>query len=346
MNELITSLLEKGVLNKDFPGASYAVVYKDGTVVSDFVGNKQVIPKIIKNIENNIYDCASLTKVISTTTMIMKLIEDSKLSLDTFVQEIISEFKYSNITIYHLLTHTSGLPADITNAKDLRNRLDVEEKVFEAELINEVGGKIVYSDIGYILLGFIIEVISDKPLDIFSKEVIFDNLNMEDTGYSPDISRCAPTEVRNDDVYKGLLVGKVHDEKSFALGGLSGHAGLFSTTKDIALFILSILNNDEKILKKETVDELFKLQVRNVNKNNKELVRALGWDKPTIGGTAGDKVSFDNTIVHTGFTGCNMWIERELGIGFVLLSNAVHPKRENNGIIKYRNKIGNVITDK
>lgn len=346
MNELITALLKKGVENKDFPGACYAVVFKDGTVVSDYVGNKQFIPNIIKNTGNEIYDCASLTKVISTTTMVMKLIEDGKLSLDTFVQEIISEFIHSKITIYHLLTHTSGLPADIPNAQGLRSRFDVERKVFEAVLINEVGGKIVYSDIGYILLGFIIEIISEKPLDIFSKEVIFNVLNMEDTGYSPDISRCAPTEMRNDDVYKGLLVGKVHDEKSFALGGLSGHAGLFSTTKDIASFILSILNNDEKILKKETVNLLFELQVRNTNKDNKELVRALGWDKPTKGGTAGDKVSFANTIVHTGFTGCNMWIEKELGIGFVLLSNAVHPKREKNGIMKYRNKIGNIIIPK
>ena len=155
-----------------------------------------------------------------------------------------------------------------------------------------------------------------------------------------------PTEVRDDSVYKGLLQGIVHDEKAFALNGISGHAGLFSTASDISKFILSFINNDEVVLKKATVDELFKLREKDINKNNKSLVRALGWDKPTLGGTAGDNVSIDHTIIHTGFTGCNMWIEREHGIGFVMLSNAVHPRRENNSIVKYRNKISNMIISK
>ncbi len=343
MKKLITTLLNSGVEKNEFPGASYAIVYKDGTIISDFVGNKQVYPEVIKNKGNEIYDCASLTKVISTTTMVMKLIESNKLSLNTKVKDVLNKFKHDDVTVYHLLTHSSGLPADIRRANTLRNSKDVVSKVYEAELINEVGNKVVYSDIGFILLGFIIEKITNKSLDEYASEVIFKPLNMEDTSYSPEVSRCAPTEVRDDPVYKGLLRGLVHDEKSFALGGISGHAGMFSTVKDLSKFILSFLNNDERVLKKETVNELFKLRIRDVNSNKKELVRALGWDKPTYGGTAGDNVSFENTIVHTGFTGCNIWIERELGIGFVMLSNAVHPKREKNGIIKYRNIIGNMI---
>ena len=346
MKNLITALLNSGVENLDFPGASYAIIYKDGTIISDFVGNKQVFPKVIKNDGNEIYDCASLTKVISTTTMVMKLIENNKLSLDTIVKDVLNEFKHDGITVFHLLTHSSGLPADIRKANTLRNIEDVVCKVYEAELINEVGIKVVYSDIGFILLGFIIEKITGKSLDKYAEEIIFKPLHMEDTSYKPDINRCAPTEVRDDSVYKGLLQGLVHDEKSFALRGISGHAGMFSTVKDLSKFIISFLNNDETVLKKETVNELFKLRIRDINSNKKELVRALGWDKPTHGGTSGDNVSFENTIVHTGFTGCNLWIERELGIGFVMLSNAVHPKRENNGIIKYRNIIGNMIINK
>jgi CubicO group peptidase (beta-lactamase class C family) len=340
----IKELLSEGVKSKHFPGASYAIVNKDGLLHSDFVGYKQTYPDKILNQGNEIYDCASLTKVISTTTMVMKLIEEDKLTLNSKVISFLPMFKHKDITIYHLLTHTSGLPADIPNARALRNKEEVVSKVFQFELINEIGKHIVYSDIGFILLGFIIEKITCKPLDEYAKEVIFLPLNMSDTSYNPNKELCAPTEYRDDEIFKGLLQGRVHDEKSHALNGISGHAGLFSTPKDIAKFILSILNNDEVVLKKDTVDELFKLRETDTGKSGNLLVRALGWDKPTIGGTAGDNVSFEDTIVHTGFTGCNMWIDRKKGLGFVMLSNAIHPKRVKNGIIKYRNKIGNIIT--
>ena len=339
----IKGLLKRGVEQSDFPGAAYAIIYKDGTIYSDFVGYKQILPNKILNKGNEIYDCASLTKVISTTTMIMKLIEEKKLSLETRVQEIIPHFIHQDITVYHLLTHTSGLPADIARAKALIDREDVLGRIFKFELINKVGSKIVYSDIGFILLGLMIETITKKTLDEYSHEVIYGPLEMIDTSYSPVKERCAPTEFRDDEIYKGLLQGLVHDEKSFALKGQSGHAGLFSTPLDISKFILSFLNNDEKILKKATVDSLFPKREEDINKNNTLLIRSLGWEKKTKGSTSGDNTSFENTILHTGFTGCNMWIDKLAGVGFVLLSNAVHPKREENGIKKYRNMIGSII---
>lgn len=339
----IKELLEEGVNKSAFPGASFAVVLKNGTVLEDFVGYKSLYPTKSLNRGNEIYDVASLTKVISTTTMIMKLIEEGRLSLHTRVKELLPLFQHEEIEIHHLLTHSSGLAADIPKAYTLRNRQDVEEKIYQASLMNQVGEKIVYSDIGYMILGFIIETLTEKRLDEYADEVIFKPLEMHHTSYRPDPSLCAPTEYRDDDVYQGYLQGKVHDEKSFALEGLSGHAGLFSTVSDISKFILSFLNNDEKVLKKESVDSLFVLRKEMKRENLSPLVRAYGWDKPTKGGTAGDYVSFDHSIVHTGFTGCNMWMDRSKGIGFVMLSNAVHPKREGNGIIAYRNKIGNII---
>jgi len=339
----IKSLLKRGVEKLDFPGAAYAIIYKDGTIYSDFVGYKQRLPNKVLNKGNEIYDCASLTKVISTTTMIMKLIEENQLSLKTHVFEVLPKFLHKGITVYHLLTHTSGLPADIPRAKALKNKEDVLNKIYQFDLINKVGERIVYSDIGFILLGLMIETITKKPLNQFAEEVIFKPLKMTDTSYRPDVLRCAPTEYRDDDVYQGLLQGLVHDEKSFALNGLSGHAGLFSTPLDISKFILSFLNNDEKVLKKATIDSLFVERVRDINKNNTQLIRTLGWQKITKGSTSGDNTDFEKTILHTGFTGCNMWIDRKHGVGFVLLSNAVHPKREQNGIQKYRNKIGNII---
>ena len=339
----ITDILQKGINLKHFPGASYAVVYKNGFVDYDFVGYKQVYPEKIINNGNLIYDCASLTKVVSTTSMIMKLIEEGKLTLDTKISTILSCFKHKKITIFHLLTHSSGLQADIPKAKTLKNKEDVKNRIYSYDLINPIGEKIVYSDIGFILLGFIIEKITNKKLSEFAEETIFKPLDMKDTSYHPDKERSAPTEFRDDEIYHGLLQGLVHDEKAFSMNGESGHAGMFSTPKDLSKFILSILNNDEKVLKKESIDMLFPLRVTDTKNNGDKLVRALGWDKPTIGGTAGDYVDFENTIVHTGFTGCNIWIDKSKGIGFVMLSNAIHPKRELNRIIKYRNKIGNII---
>lgn len=343
LKEQITNLLLEGVEKGDFPGASYAVIYKDGRIISDFLGYKQTLGEKIKNDGSEIYDCASLTKVVSTTTMIMKMMEEGLFDFETKISSLLPEFKHKEIRIKHLLTHSSGLPADIPKAKTLKNKEDVVERVYNFDLINPIGEKVVYSDIGYILLGFIIEKLSGKSLDEYSRDVIFSPLKMTDTSYHPKKERCAPTEYRDDDVYKGLLQGLVHDEKAFALSCEAGHAGMFSTVHDLSRFILSFLRNDEQVLKKDTVDLLFPVRIKDVNKNGYPLVRSYGWDKPTIGGTAGDGVSFDNTIVHTGFTGCNMWIEKEKGIGFVMLSNAVHPKRELNGIIKYRKRIGNLI---
>lgn len=339
----ITNFLKKGVEKGDFPGAGYAIVYRDGFIDSGFVGYRQLEPFKIENTGEEIYDCASLTKVICTTTMIMKLIEENCIKLNNFVSEILPRFKHKKITIFHLLTHSSGLPADIPKAKTLKDKEMVLNRIYDFDLVNPPGKNIIYSDIGFILLGLIIEKITNKSLDEYAYEVIFKPLKMVDSSYHPLTERCAPTEFRDDEVFKGLLKGYVHDEKAFALGGEAGHAGLFSTVNDLAKFILSLLTNDGLVLKPDTVDKLFDLQVTDISDNKTRLVRALGWNKPTKGGTAGDMVSFDNTILHTGFTGCNIWIDRKNGIGFVMLSNAVHPYRDNNNIIKYRNHIGNII---
>ena len=172
------------------------------------------------------------------------------------------------------------------------------------------------------------------PINEAAEQVIFKKLKMTDTSYRPDTNRAAPTEKREDEVYTGYLKGLVHDEKSFAMNGLSGHAGLFSTAYDIGLFIQSILQG-KFVLKQETVNEMFKTRI--IAEGRYGLTnRALGWEKPTDDN--------DKIIMHTGFTGCNMWIDLNLGLGFVLLTNAVHPKRENNNVFPYRRKIKEILT--
>jgi CubicO group peptidase (beta-lactamase class C family) len=340
----IKKVLEEGVSKKHFPGAHFSVIYKNQKPLNDYVGYKRIYPELEPLKGNEIYDIASLTKVVSTTTLIMKLIEDGRLTLDTNVSDVLTWFHIKDITVYDLLTHTSGLPADIPRAYKLKDKQDVLSNIKNVKIIYKKHEHVCYSDIGYILLGLMIEEITKKSLNENGCEFIFKPLGMHDTSYYPDKKRCAPTEYRDDEVFKGVLQGKVHDEKAFALGE-AGHAGLFSTVHDLSLFIKTILE-DRFVLKKETLDMLFKVREEHPSLKGSLLKRALGWDKPTAGSSAGDYVDFDETILHTGFTGCNMFIDRKNGIGFVMLSNAVHPKRELNQIIGYRNRLSNMIYKK
>ncbi len=334
------SILEEGVRKGHFPGAGYAIVKKQG-ITCGHVGFRQTYGASIKTDGCELYDVASLTKVVVTTTLIMQLIDEKKLSLATHIQEIIPRFRHEDVTIAQLLTHTSGLPADIARAATLKTREDVLERIFAAEIIHP-NRPIVYSDIGFILLGLVLEHLLATTLDQAAERRIFEPLGMKNSTFNPDPMRAAPTEYREDDVYKGLLQGLVHDEKAYALGGIAGHAGLFTTPHDLALFIQAILH-DRFVLSSETLDSLF---VPRIASDDNKTIRAYGWDKPTPFSSAGTDAPFAETILHTGFTGCNIWIDRKNDLGFVLLSNAVHPKRSCNGILPYRQRLADAIRTK
>lgn len=327
MIKRIKQLLEEGVSKKAFPGGQFSVITKS-SIKTEYFGYKKYEPLTLCD-GSEVYDVASLSKVISTTTLIMSLIEEGKLSLNTKVYELLPRFKHKDITIYDLLIHSSGLPADVPKSNQIKTKKELLNKIYEFDCSYKKGSKVVYSDVGFILLGLIIEKLYEASIDEASSNVIFKKLKMNDTSYRPDVLKAAPTEERSDRVYEGLLTGLVHDEKAFIMKGLAGHAGLFSTANDIGKFIQSILNNNF-VLKEETVKEMFKSKI--VKEGRYGLTnRSLGWEKPT---TDEDKV-----IMHTGFTGCNMWIDLNIGVGFVLLTNAVHPKREDNNVFPYRNKI-------
>jgi len=343
MKHVIENFLQSRVDIGDFPGGGFALINSYGIIDSGYVGFKSLEPEKIPNVGNEIYDVASLTKVVSTTSLVLKLIEQNLMELDTCVTKILPRFKHTKITVFDLMTHSSGLPADIRNAKELKNSEQVENIIYEMDLIYPTGERIVYSDVGFILLGWMIEKITHTPLDQYAQNVLFEPLGMKDTGYHPDSERCAPTEQRIDGVFQGFLKGRVHDEKAFALQGVSGHAGLFSTPKDIGLFIHAILTEDKRLFNHSTYGLLYEPQKDITDVSGNRIVRALGWDKPLSGGTAGNDVDFINTIAHTGFTGCNIWIDKARKLGFVLLSNGVHPKRELNKVPLFRNKLANLI---
>lgn len=345
--EQLNELIQRAINDSAFPGANYVIVTNDHYYYGS-LGNKALYPEIEPNQIDTIYDMASLTKVIVTTSCIMNLVELGLIRLHDKVVTYLPEFKHKEVVIWDLLTHTSGLPADIRRAKDLQSFDETWLRIFQKELIYETNTKILYSDIGFILLGAIIEKITENSLSDYASKILFTPLKMNDTGFNPsNIKRCAPTERRNDLVYRGIIRGNVHDEKAYILGGVAGHAGLFSTVKDVGNFIRMFLNDGmfegKKIFSKPTIDLLFKAQVEENHPLvlNKER-RGLGWIIKGEYSSAGDLTS-SNTILHTGFTGTNMWIDHDNKIGFCLLTNRVHPTRENLKIIDIRPKIANFI---
>jgi CubicO group peptidase (beta-lactamase class C family) len=337
----ITKILNEGIKHKDFPGVALSLIDSKGYIEHLNLGYKEIYPNVVKVKGNEIYDIASLTKVVFTTTAVMQLIEKKALSLHTKISDVLKWFKHKDITVYDVLIHSSGLPADIRSSYLLKNREDVIERIKKMELIYPKGKHVVYSDVGFILLGLMIEKLTHMSLDAYGKTYIFNPLDMKDTSFHPDINRAAPTEYRDDETYQGLLRGLVHDEKAFALKE-AGHAGLFSTSKDLIKFCQSLLD-DERILKRETIKLLQVMQIESTDLNKNVKARALGWQKPTKGSYAGHFIDVQTSLIHTGFTGCHLIIDHKKHIAYVMLTNAVHPKREMNHVIKYRSIISDYI---
>jgi len=284
----------------------------------------------------DIFDLASVTKVIATTSAAMKLYEEGKLDLDTTVVSYLPEFAgpdslndslKQTITVKNLLTHTAGMkPFKRFYLMDPPNQAALLDSVFQAELDTIPGTKYKYSDIGLITLGKLIEKLAGTDLKTFTDSVIFRPLGMDGTGYLPDqkLERIVPTEISELDSM--LVHGFVHDENSHSLGGITGHAGLFSTAIDLARFAQMMLNKgtlgDTVIFKPETI-ELFTHRANMLGDDNS---RCLGWDSPSGNSSGGVYLSV-NSFGHTGFTGTSIWIDPDNQMFVILLTNAVHPNR-------------------
>ena len=290
--------------------------------------------------KSTIFDIASLTKVISTTSGAMLLYDRGQLDLDSKVIEYFPEFGTNgkdSISIRHLLLHNSGLPAHIDLWNDTNNSKEIFQKICNLELQYETGLESVYSCIGFITLGKIIEKISGQDLASFVTENVFKPLNMDSTFYNPDekyLQVIAPTEF--DSTRGGILVGKVHDENAYYLDGISGNAGLFSTAEDLEIFCNMMINkgsyNRVEIFKPQTV-ELFTSK-QNLPKGSS---RCLGWDSPSGNSSSGHYFSV-GSYGHTGFTGTSIWIDPVRKIYAIFLTNRVYPD-ESSSIRSTRPKV-------
>jgi beta-N-acetylhexosaminidase len=352
-------VIEKAIADKAFPGATLAVGYR-GKVALRAFGKLSYDAKAAATVPTTMYDIASLTKVVATTTLVAKLVEGDfavPLDLDAKIERYLPEWTMARqpesgsknlfhenpsdlewrrrVTVRHLLTHTSGLPPFKEYWRTSKNRQDTLAKIFVEPLDYEPGTKEVYSDLGIILLAEIIERLTGRTLDDLAKNYVFLPLGMRDTMYRPPKNlwpQIAPTEIDNNLRHR-LVQGEVHDENAFAIGGVSGHAGVFSTAPDVAAFCQMLLNGGvyahQRILRRATIAQFTTPQQLSGG------TRTLGWAVPTEGGSSGHYFSA-HSFGHTGFTGTSIWIDPERQLFVVLLTNRVHPTRENMKIHRVR----------
>lgn len=322
----IDRVVSRGLRAGGYPGAAVVVgrkgaaVWKKGFGHLDWSSSSQaVVP------DESIYDLASLTKVIGTTTALMVLFDEGKIHLDDPVVKYVPGFTggfKDSVTLRQLLEHRSGLPAGRDLWRVAHSPEEARQMVIDTPLDCRPGDCYEYSDLGADMLGFVVEAASGEPLDQFLHEKVYGPLGMTDTFFRPADSlrdRVAPTEVTPPRGYP--LRGEVHDENAYALGGIAGHAGLFSTAGDLAVFAQMMLNGGEyngvRIVADSTV-RLFTTRAAGT--------RALGWDTCNNDGGCGSYLS-DRAYGHTGFTGTSIWIDPDREMFVILLTNRVHEAR-------------------
>ncbi len=336
--------LNKSIADSVFPGCAISIGYQGRLIYEKSFGHFTYDPSSPEVEINSIFDLASVTKVVATTTTAMILYDQARLNLDQKVSEIVPAFKgreKEKVTIRHLLTHTSGLPGWVKFYLNLEGKERIVQEICETELINEPGTVFVYSDLGMILMQRVLETIAQKSLDRLVKDYLTTPLGMTRTFYNPDSSiknEVIPTEIS--DWHKILVHGFVHDENTFAMGGVSGHAGLFSTIQDLSIYCQMYLNggiyDGKRIIKEETI-KLFTSRQNIVEGST----RALGWDTRSEKHSMAGEYMSKHAFGHSGFTGTSIWIDPKNQVFVVLLSNRVHPTRENRKISFVRPQVHN-----
>lgn len=333
------SYLEGCAERREIPGGVVSLVRPDGCRVDAFGVRSFDAPETV--LPSDLYDLASLSKVVSTTTCVLALVEDGEVALGTRLADVIPEFRHRDVSVGQLLAHTSGLPGDDKRYKTCAGREDMLSFTFALDLEAAPGTRVSYSDFGFILLGLLVERIAGS-LDGFAQERVFGPLGMGDTLYNPSArglaGRCVPTELTQD---RGLVRGVVHDGKAFRLGGVSGNAGVFSTARDLSRFVAMLLSDGAldgaRVLSPTTLGLL-----RNVYTPAGEPPRTLGWICDARGDAFGDFCQAP-CLYHTGFTGTSIYVDLSRRVGVVLLTNRIHPTRDNPRIFEIRRRVHNMV---
>jgi CubicO group peptidase (beta-lactamase class C family) len=325
--EKIDHVIERGIKAGGYPGAAVVVGRRGAAVWEKGFGHLGWNTSDADVTANTIYDLASLTKVVGTTTAVMLLYDEEKIQLDEPVKTYLPEFSGGNkdlVTVRMLLEHRSGLPAGRDLWRMHGSTADARRAVIATPLAFKPGRYVEYSDLGADVLGFMVERVSGQPLDAFLEQRVFKPLGMTETMFRPSPlirDQIAPTELNPPRGYP--LRGEVHDENAYALGGVAGHAGIFSTAADLSVFAQMMLNGGEyqgtRLIKQSTVA----LFTKNTDSKG---TRALGWDTCGHQGSCGKYLN-SNAYGHTGFTGTSLWIDPDRDMFVILLTNRVHAPR-------------------
>jgi CubicO group peptidase (beta-lactamase class C family) len=329
VQDTVRAVLERALTDSAFPGAFAIVGRSTGVLARYGVGSLDVTPSPRPD-ENTLWDMASLTKVVAMTSALMQLVDQGKVDLDAPVGRYVSEFTGTDkerVTVRHLLTHSSGLPAWRPLYKEAYTPEEARALAIATPLDTLPGIRMAYSDLGAIILGQIVERVSGEPLDDYVVRHVFGPLGMTSTRYRPPaglLPRIAPTEF--DPWRQRKLRGEVHDENASRLGGVSGHAGLFSTGRDAARFARMYLGggvlDGRRIVSAERIRQFTTVQDSALSH------RALGWETPNGSNSAG-RLMKRPAFGHTGFTGTSMWMDPSRDLFVILLTNRVNPTRQN-----------------
>lgn len=352
IGDSVSRVLDAALADRAFPGA-YAIVGDSRGILAEVAVGRLDWKKSPRPTRHTLWDLASITKVVGTTTSLAQLVERGAVELDAPVQRYLPEWVgpgQESVTVRHLLTHTSGLPAFRNYDKQTQNRDSIAALIFATSLERPPGEKMVYSDIGAFVMGRIVERVTGDSLQTYVSVHITKPLRLRETLFRPPPSlraRVAPTEI--DTLRGGLVRGFVHDERAYYLGGVAAHAGLFGSAYDLSRFATMMLRggtlDGARILRPETIT-LFTSYVDSMTTN-----RALGWQKPdrpemrdkTPGAAWAGSMMSSRAFGHTGFTGTSIAVDPELDLYIILLSNRVNPTRNNSKISQVRPRLADAV---
>ncbi|MEO8483382.1 MAG: serine hydrolase domain-containing protein [Acidobacteriota bacterium] len=342
---LTRAVLDAGLAGRAFPGAAVEVGRAAEPLWRTATGRLRYEPDAPPCGLDTVFDLASLTKVIATASIAMRLCESGALDLQAPVSRYLpawSDAVHESVRVRHLLDHSSGLPAHERLWERARGRDDYESEIHACGFDRPVGASAVYSDLGFLMLGFILEDRGRAPIDHQMRELAM-AVGAPALEYLPPASwrdRTAPTEF--DPWRDRLLVGEVHDENAAALGGVAGHAGLFGTAGDVGAFARAVLrtfSGHTSALGAASTMRTFAARSAVTGSS-----RALGWDTMLLTSSCGRRLSA-SAIGHTGFTGTSLWIDPEQDLYVVLLSNRVYPTRNNDGIRAVRPRLHDAVVE-
>ena len=343
----LASVIEEAIRTGRCPGAVVLVGQQGRVVYRRAFGNRAVVPQQVRMTPDTIFDLASLTKVIATTTAVMQLVERGMISLEDPVADYWPEFKAhgkEDITVRELLTHYSGLRPDLDLKPEWSGYETALPMIVEETPVAVPGTRFIYSDINFETLGEIVRRVSGQPLEVFCAQNIFQPLGMKDTFFSPPPAvhdRIAPTQYQLGETGK-MLWGEVHDLTAYNMGGVAGHAGLFSTADDLAIFAQLLLNGGTyagaRVLSPLSVEKMTTPQAPP----DAMILRGLGWDIDSPYASNRGELYPLGSYGHTGWTGTSIWIDPVSRTYVILLTNRVHPDGKGD-VVGLRTRVASVV---